>query len=130
MRHWVVSNAEAPQTTDKVWTLTNTDIESLPKCKHHYYASDNYMKRADSWHFPEICTSNAIGVLLQLAVQDGATEIYLVGDIEEHAYRVAKRSCPIPIYNATIGGSLEVHKRVDFYEILKKDQSLNSKDFS
>lgn len=39
--------------------------------------------------------------------------------IENHIHEVAKKSSPIPIYNATIGGKLEVYPRVDIYEILK-----------
>ena len=30
------------------------------------------------------------------------------------AHMLAARSCPIPIYNATVGGELEVYPRVDF----------------
>jgi hypothetical protein len=78
-----------------------------------------------------------------------ATEIYIVGaDLYEPDYRknfftetytddqrprdvmdnenmtqvhtVARRSSPVPIYNATIGGMLEVHPRVNFYEVLER----------
>lgn len=122
----------------------------IERCKkHHYYMGDNHMKRAESWHLPEICTAfSGIGAVMQLAYLNGATEIYLVGadlyvggdysknfftpdyandprdrsEIDNinmtQVHRVASRSCPVPIYNATIGGSLEVHKRVDFYEVL------------
>ena len=41
----------------------------------------------------------------------------------EAAYRTAKNYCEthgIGIYNATIGGSLEIFKRVDFWEVVKK----------
>lgn len=34
------------------------------------------------------------------------------------AHQNAARSCPVPIYNASLGGHLEVHPRVDFYEVL------------
>ena len=34
------------------------------------------------------------------------------------AHEVAKRSSPIPIYNATIGGELEVYERVDLMEVI------------
>lgn len=122
----------------------------IPRCKkHHYYMADNGMRRANSWHFPEICTAfSVIGAVMQLAVLNGADEIYLVGcdlykpDYREnffdadytgdyrprdvldnenmtHVHQVAKRSSPVPIYNATIGGALEVHPRRDFFDVLK-----------
>lgn len=121
----------------------------IPRCKkHHYYMGDNYMKRAESWHFPTLCTAfSGIGTVMQLAVQQGATEIYIVGaDLYVPDYRenffdpdytqdmrprdeldninmnqvhaVARRSSPVPIYNCTIGGKLEVHERRDMREVL------------
>ena len=33
------------------------------------------------------------------------------------AHIIAKRSSPVPIYNATIGGSLEVYERVDYRQL-------------
>lgn len=121
----------------------------VKRCKHHYYFADNHMKRAQSWHLPEICTAfSGIGPAIQVAVLEGATEIYLLGcdlgygneighdhfskdyslnkkklgnwDIENvnYCHVVAKRSSPVPIYNATVGGSLEVYERVDLKEIL------------
>lgn len=123
----------------------------LERCqKHHYYMGDNHMKRAESWHLPEICTAfSGLGAVMQLAVLHGATELVLLGcdlytptenyndnfftpvytnDLRErakmdntnmtHLHRVAARSCPVPIYNATYGGLLEVHPRVKLEEIL------------
>jgi hypothetical protein len=125
----------------------------IPRCKkHHYYMGNNASKRAEAWHFPEICTAfSGIGAVIQLAVQHGADEIYIVGaDLYESDYRknfftenytddqrprdeldntnmiqvhtVAKRSSPVPIFNATIGGKLEVYPRVDFHEVLKGER--------
>lgn len=122
----------------------------LPRCKkHHYYMASNW-KRAESWHLPAICTAfSGIGAMMQLAVQNGATELYIVGaDLYVSDYRknffdpnytddqrprdvldnenmtqvhtVARRSSPIPIYNATLGGKLEVYERVNFFEVLKE----------
>ena len=85
---------------------------------------------------------------MQIAAVNGATEINLLGcDLYVPDYRqnfftpnytddqrprdvldntnmiqvhtVAKRSSPIPIYNCTFGGKLEVHPRRDFYEVLR-----------
>lgn len=122
----------------------------IERCeKHHYYMGDNYSKRAESWHLPELCTAfSGIGTVMQLAVQQGATEIYLLGcDLYESNYEnnfmvreyandprdrseidninmtqvheVARRSSPVPIYNATLGGALEVHPRVNFFDVVK-----------
>jgi len=33
-------------------------------------------------------------------------------------HTVAKRSSPVPIYNATIGGNLEVYPRVNMLDVL------------
>lgn len=121
----------------------------IDRCeRHHYYMGDNYRKRAESWHLPEICTAfSGIGAMMQLAVQNGASELYIVGaDLYEADYKknfvvegyqadlrprdetdntnmtqvhmVAKRSSPVPIYNATLGGKLEVYERVDIMDIL------------
>jgi hypothetical protein len=123
----------------------------IPRCKkHHYYMASNW-KRAESWHLPKICTAfSGIGAMMQLAVLEGATEIYIVGaDLYVSDYRknfftenytddqrqrdvldnenmtqvhlVARRSSPAKIYNATLGGMLEVHPRVDFFEVLGKE---------
>jgi hypothetical protein len=125
----------------------------IQRCKkHHYYMATNW-KRAESWHLPTLCTAfSGIGAMMQLAVLEGATEIYIVGaDLYVPDYRknfftenytddqrprdeldntnmtqvhtVARRSSPAPIYNATIGGMLEVHPRVDFFEVLEKEHA-------
>ena len=135
-----------PDLGDGVGDVPNTTW--IPRCKkHHYYMADN-VKRANSWHFPEICTAfSVIGAAMQLAVLHGADEIYLLGcdlykpDYRENffdedytgdyrqrdeldnanmiqAHTVARRSSPVPIYNATIGGSLEVHPRVNFFDVI------------
>lgn len=121
----------------------------IPRCEHHYYHADNYIHKAQSWHLPTICTAfSGISPAIQIAVLEGATEIYLIGcdlgygkakghdhfsteySIATHnlgdwdtrevteAHLLAKRSCPIPIYNATIGGTLDVYERVDLMEVL------------
>lgn len=129
----------------------------IPRCKkHHYYMGDNYRKRAESWHLPEICTAfSGIGAMMQLAVQEGATELCIVGadlyvpdyrrnfftpdytddqrprDVLDNAnmnqvHMVARRSSPVPIYNCTIGGMLEVHPRRDFYEVINEKEKVHS----
>jgi len=125
----------------------------IPRCRwHHYYSGGNHMKRAESWHLPQICTAfSGIGAVMQLAYLNGATEICLLGcDLYEgggdysrnfftpdyaqddrdrsevdntnmtQVHRVARRSSPIPIYNCTLGGRLEVYERKDFFEVIKR----------
>lgn len=78
----------------------------VERCKrHHYYAEDNYMKRAESWHLPEICTAfSDIGAAMQLAYLNGATEICLLGNGNTQVHRVASRSCPVPIRYEVLHG--------------------------
>lgn len=121
----------------------------IPRCKkHHYYMGDNVVKRAQSWHLPEICTAfSGLGSVIQLAVMNGATEICLLGcDLyvpdyrqnfftenytgdfrERHVpdnqnmtwmHQLAKQSSPVPIYNCTVGGNLEIYKRRNMEEVL------------
>jgi len=35
-----------------------------------------------------------------------------------YAHKLAKKSCPVPIYNATVGGYLELYKRVNIFDLL------------
>ena len=125
--------------------FSGENIEWLARCKKHH-PFPVYSKNAlQEWHLPTICTAHgSMNPMMQLAVTMGYTEIYLVGvdlwtskkchfderypafwvwqernKIENHIHEVARRSSPVPIYNATIGGNLEVHPRVDLRTILK-----------
>lgn len=131
--------------------FNNENIIWLEHCdkrkeRHHSYPADHIEKRATSWHLPEVCTAfGSMYPVLQLAVLNGATEIYLVGcdlftgngdhydsnypafadwkvrnEIENYLHTVSAMSSPVPIYNATIGGQLEIYPRVDIYKILKE----------
>ena len=37
-----------------------------------------------------------------------------------HLHKMAKRCCPVPIYNSTVGGELEVYERRDIWEVLSR----------
>jgi hypothetical protein len=131
-----------------VGNLPGVNVEWIRKCKHTPYQWDNW-KRANSWHLPELCTAfGGMSTMLQIAAME-YDEIYLLGcDLgytpdrtKNHAipdytlddsnkvrmdngnmqtlHDMARRSSPVPIYNATIGGCLEVYPRVDIYELLK-----------
>ena len=121
------------------------NVEYLTDCKNHKgYAADNHQKRAGSWHLPDVC--NAFGsmyTMLQLAALMKPEVIYLVGcdlfggqnhfdpeygdfapDGERNLdaiwlHSVSKMSSPVPIFNATVGGGLEVYPRVDIHQLLK-----------
>lgn len=128
---------------------TAENIEYIPRCKKHH-PFPVYSKNAlQEWHLPTICTAHgSMSPMMQLAVQMGYDEIYLVGvdlfsakhdhfderypaycvweernKIENHIHEVAKKSCPIPIYNATVGGKLEIHPRVDIYKVLERNNN-------
>lgn len=92
------------------------------------------------WHFDlgdNICAlGTSVNIAMQIAVLQGADEIYLVGcdlgtpahfygsegvnadERSKLAHEMSKASCPVPIYNATIGGNLEVYPRVDLMKVL------------
>jgi hypothetical protein len=126
--------------------LALDDVTWISKCKkHHWYASDNVSKRLQSWHLPEVCTAiGTMSAMMQIAVLLGYEEIYLLGcdlwqdgeinhftkdyvkneDIERrnfdalYLHTVAKISSPIPIYNATVGGHLEIYPRTSIEQVL------------
>lgn len=119
----------------------------IDRCKHHYYHAPN-SKSAHEWHFPELCTGlSGMSTLIQAAVQNGASEIYLLGcdqygsdytknhftpmyteDLRDRSegdnanmnqlHEMAKRCSPVPIYNCTVGGHLEVHPRRSMEAVL------------
>lgn len=91
---------------------------------------------------------NSISAMVQIMVLEGFDEIYLLGcdlgyeDFQDNhaipgyivdpykgrsylengnvlaAHKLIKRCSPVPVYNASIGGELEVYPRADIYEIL------------
>jgi hypothetical protein len=92
----------------------------------------------EPWHLDlgdYICKyGTSVNVAVQLAVVNGADEIYLLGcdlgethfynetfkdpDLALDAHKIAKECSPVPIYNATVGGNLEVFPRVKLEDIL------------
>lgn len=127
---------------------SNSKVTWIERCEHHeHLGGSKYC--TDTWHLPRICTAfGGINAAMQIAVLEGATEIYLLGcDLgygreigrdhfsteyanrirplgafenknQHHLHTVANNSCPIPIYNATIGGNLEVYERIDLCQLL------------
>lgn len=129
--------------------FSGNNIVFIPRCKKHHPFPVTSKNALQEWHLPTICTAHgSMSPMMQLAVQMGYEEIYLVGvdlftqkkdhfdedypayakweernKIENHIHEVAKKSSPVPIYNATIGGMLEVHPRVDIFETLKGNRN-------
>lgn len=128
-----------------IWkdSFTGSNIDFYPRCKHHTFPV--YSKNAcHEWHLPALCTAHgSMSPMMQLAVLMGYDEIFLLGcdmftkrgdhfsdeypmysvwqernKIEQHIHEVAKKCSPVPIYNATVGGALEVHPRVDIRKVL------------
>ena len=133
---------------DGVGNLTGYNVQWFNKCLEHSPYQTGNPKAAQSWHLPKLCTAfGSMNPILQLASME-YDEIYLLGcdlgyskDKEEnHAvkeydtdprdksqqdaknmlniHQIARRSSPVPIYNATPGGHLEVYKRVKLEDIL------------
>ena len=97
---------------------------------NHFETCDG--KEGHDWHLPQICGyGTVVTTAIQIAVLDGADEIYLLGcdltmpshpwgeagidrnDLALRAHKTAALCSPIPIYNATIGGNLNVYERKD-----------------
>jgi hypothetical protein len=122
------------------------NVRSIPRCEHHPIP-DGHKNCATLWHDPFCTAYNSISIMAQWAVKLGATEIVLVGcdldftnGMDDHfapyyrkvdsqyternnrnalaAHALIKASCPVPVYNATIGGSLEIWPRVDLEKLL------------
>lgn len=125
-------------------------VNVIHSCAHHLTNFDSeYCPHL--WHFPRLCTfGSTVNVAIQIAVQLGYSPIYLVGcdlgyrdgranhfdPTYEHgneqparlsnlntltAHVIAKRSSPVPIYNATIGGELEVYERVSYEDLFTRE---------
>ena len=122
------------------------NVTWVKHCDHRNYPP-GHKSSAKQWHEPFCTAYNSISIMAQWAVKLGFEEIYLVGcdliftdGVTDHfmpyysrvdseyiernqmmalaAHQFIKDNCPIPVYNATIGGFLEVHERVDIREVL------------
>jgi hypothetical protein len=120
-------------------------IHRIKACNHymeHFDSEDS----PHVWHMGLCSFGSSVNLTVQLAIEMGYSPIYLVGcDLgykdnetshfsDEYvntelrsayyanmdtlaAHMVAKRSSKVPIYNATIGGLLEVYPRVNYEEL-------------
>lgn len=125
-----------------------SDVSYFWPCPYHAGMNSESLRRPTDWHPPHICAyGSTLGAALQMAVMFGHDPIYLVGcdlgfeaggknhfhsDYEghddfpietrdetlRHMHSVAEESSPVRIYNATIGGLLEEHKRVVLEEVI------------
>lgn len=113
-------------------------------CRAHLGCNWQSAHRPETWHLPEVCPyGSTLNATVQCAVLMGYGPIYLLGcdlgypghfhpeygghddfPIEErdrtlqHMHGIMERSSPVRLYNATLGGSLEEHERIDLEEIL------------
>jgi hypothetical protein len=56
------------------------NVTWVPRCEKHRGYSGGNPKGMKEWHFPEICTAyNGMSPMIQISVQMGYEEIYLVG---------------------------------------------------
>jgi len=120
-------------------------------CAEHTFLNYDQAGAPGTWHLPELCGfGSSLHVAMQIAVKMGYGPLYLVGcdlgykdgkpshfDPEYEkgvlrpakyangnclwAHNVAFRSCPVPVYNATIGGKLDVYPRVKLEDVLCQD---------
>lgn len=109
----------------KEWLGTYSNVTYRSTCRHF---SRKYVP--SGWHLPMLCDyGTVITAAIQEAVIRGFGEIVLVGcditgthfrnygksavqsELWLKAHELAKKECPIPIYNCTLGGSLEVYER-------------------
>ena len=109
------------------------NIEYVSVCRHFKYPPP-HKKAHLQWHLPLICDTSVITAAIQAAVLKGFDEIYLLGcdlsgghfsdkdngliqaDLWKLQHEIAKACSPVKIYNATIGGNLEVYERVNLWE--------------
>jgi len=97
------------------------------------------------WHMPLVCGyGTVVHVAMQLAILQGATELYLVGcdlGIPDHfygkegtnndvlafaAHKIAVKCCPVPVYNSTVGGLLELYPRKKIEDVIYGEEKERS----
>lgn len=129
------------------------NVNVINSCAHYTVNFDSeYCPHL--WHLPRLCTfGSSVNIAVQIAIQSGYSPIYLVGcdlgyrdnqpsHFDSHyehgkeqparlanlntltAHMIAKRSSPVPIYNATIGGELEVYERVKYEDLFARQRSV------
>lgn len=149
---WWMGKKDGPlELPNEQGDLIKYDITRYSACTHHDILDHDshiyYDNVPQKWHFPQICKfGGSVPMTIQLAVQEGADEIILLGcDLGHEAgagnhfdpeyaghrpitedrarwrnlankmgHELCLANSPVPIYNATLGGSLEVYDRVEF----------------
>lgn len=116
--------------------------------KHHYYGIEDFKAAQSWHLPELCTAYNTISLMAQWAVLLGFDEIFLIGcDADytdghsdhfdenyyskvdddyarrnsrnvQYAHHIMKRSCPIPIYDATVNGKLDIHPKVEIERIL------------
>lgn len=124
------------------------NVEWIEKCAHHPYQWHNNKAVQSWHLPELCTAFGGMSTMLQIAARDGYEEIYLLGcdlgytpfaernhaipdytkDLRDKTeqdngnmlalHKMAKRSSPVPIYNATVGGELEVYPRRELRKVL------------
>lgn len=124
------------------------NVTWIKKCKHTGYQWDNFKAIQSWHLPALCTAFGGMSTMLQIAVMEGYDKIYLLGcdlgytpfaeknhaipdytkDLRDKSkmdngnmlalHRMAKRSSPVPIHNATVGGELEVYPRVKMEDVL------------
>jgi len=124
------------------------NVTWVERCEHHHYPP-GHKGAAREWHEPFCTAYNSISVMAQWAVKLGFEEIDLVGcdlgftngGVDDHfmryydrvdtnyvernesharaAHALIKKCCPVPVYNATIGGALDLYPRMDLTKVMQ-----------
>lgn len=108
------------------------------KGREDYFATCD-SKHNHDWHLPIICGyGTVVHAAMQIAVREGAERIILLGcdlgmplhfygsegidndSLAQEAHEIAKASCPVPVYNATIGGQLDTYERIGLEETIRR----------
>jgi hypothetical protein len=119
------------------WLGEHTNVTYRNTCRHF-----SRKRVPGGWHLPMLCDyGTVVTAAIQEAVIRGATEIILLGcdltgehftkdygqaliqtELWRTAHEIAKRESPVPILNATYGGSLEIYPRVNLEAYLSDRQ--------
>lgn len=125
-------------TDPRIWDSKITYLH-FKECGHRESTPPEHSPT--EWHLPQVCLwPSTVHVAIQIAVKKPFDEIYLVGcDLgNEHfhphyptpvpdagrliaGHEIAYQECrsrDIGIYNATVGGELDVYPRIDYREVL------------
>lgn len=142
VRVWMPQGRRGAYTNRRMrkYEVPATTTEFYPMC-------EDEPTPCDQWHLPMICRrGGSLLSAIQIAILQGYSPLYLIGtdlgysskgshfckeyadgidlrppkemnDSLLAAHEIAKKCSPVPIYNATTGGKLEVYPRVKYNDL-------------